>query len=287
MNILREEFINFLVENDRSKNTIDSYISDLEKFTYDELTTETIKQYVIDLQTPGPKTSSTKKKKGDNEKKGLKIATINRKMVSIKQYIKFLAEDKGIVINPKVRQLKQQKSNYLDNVLTDKDFASMINSAEKKEDIRAKAIFSTLAWTGLRVSEMLQLKISDISSDALNICGKGEKNREMFISKKLQVVLKEYAAVRIQNSDMLFTGARGPINRQTVDKVIKQHASFIRLKKEKAHAHNFRHYFCKMALEKGLSLNTVADLVGHSDINTTRIYTKQTKDELKNAINQL
>jgi len=126
MDFLKQEFINFLVENDRSKNTISGYISDLEKYTYEELTTETIKQYVTDMQ-----------------KEGLAISTINRKMVSVKQYIKFLAEDKGIVVNPKIRQLKQQKSNYLEDVLTDKDLASMINSAEKKDDLRAKAIFCT------------------------------------------------------------------------------------------------------------------------------------------------
>lgn len=270
MDFLREEFMDYLVENERSKNTISSYLSDLEKFTYDELTTDTIKQYVADMQ-----------------KSDVAISTINRKLVSIKQYIKFLAECKGIVINPKIRQLKQQRLNYLDDVLTDKDFASMIRSAEKKDDLRAKAIFSTLAWTGLRVSEMLQIKISDINKDLITICGKGEKNRAAFNSKKLQVVLKEYATVRSQKSDQLFTGARGAINRQTVDSIIKEHAGYIRLKTAKAHAHNFRHYFCKMALAKGLSLDTVADLVGHSDINTTRIYAKQTQQELMNAINNL
>jgi len=287
MDIFREEFKAYLVENDKSKNTIDSYLSDLEKFTYNEFTTETIRQYVIDLQTKVIKKPNANKRKPDVESIGLKTSTINRKLVSLKQYIKFLAECKDIVINPKVRQLKQQKMNYLENQLTEKDLNSLILSAEKSNDERAKAIFCTLAWTGLRVSEMLQIKTTDISKDLIIIRGKGSKERPAFNTKKLQAVLKGYANTRINSSDLLFTGVRGAINRQTVDKVIKQHASFIQLKKEKAHAHNFRHYFCKMALTKGLSLNTVADLVGHTDINTTSIYAKQTKEELLAAINSL
>ena len=139
----------------------------------------------------------------------------------------------------------------------------------------------------MRVSEMLQLTVEDVGRDTITINGKGSKRREVFMANKLQKILREYLKDRKSEEQALFVGQRGPINRQTVDSIIKEYAGYIRLKKTKAHAHNFRHLFCKMALENGLDISTVADLAGHTDLNTTRIYTRKTKKELLDAIESI
>lgn len=274
MDIEKKEFSEFLLESDLAKNTIASYLTDIESFfklTGGDISNENIRSYISKMQA-----------------KNLSIKTINRKLVSLKQYIIFLNEYHKANLIVRVRQLKQQRQNYLDDILTTNDFVSLVAAAEKNKDIRAKAIFYTLYYTGLRVSEMLQLEIADITESTVTIKGKGGKFREVFISKKLQQVLKEYLEVRLATADhALFTGRRGSINRQTVDSIIKRYAGKIRLKKTKAHAHNFRHLFCKTALEKGLSIDTIADLAGHTDINTTRIYTRKSKKELLAAIDQM
>ncbi|MCE5287440.1 MAG: tyrosine-type recombinase/integrase [Pelosinus sp.] len=274
MDTFVQEFSEFLIENELAANTAHSYASDMQGFFTmmgSDISTKIIRSYIEKLQA-----------------QNLSIKTINRKLVSLKQYIAYLNECKAAKLIVRIRQLKQQRQNYLEDILTPNDFASLVAAAEKSQDIRAKAIFYTLYYTGLRVSEMLQLHTADIYENTVTVKGKGSKFREVFISKKLQQVLKEYLEVRLNTAEnALFTGQRGQINRQTVDRIIKLYAGKTRLKRTKAHAHNFRHLFCKTALEKGLSIDTIADLAGHTDINTTRIYTRKSKKELLAAIDKM
>ena len=270
MDVLKDKFTNWLNEKDRSENTIAAYLSDLGKVPFEEITTEHVAAYTQAMQDDG-----------------LAISTINRRLLSIAQYVKFLAEEEGKALAVKIRPIKQQRQNFLDDVLTEKDLESLLRAADKHEDKRAAAIFATLAYTGMRVSEMLQLTVEDVGRDTITINGKGSKRREVFMANKLQKVLREYLKDRKSEEQALFVGQRGPINRQTVDSIIKEYAGYTRLKKTKAHAHNFRHLFCKMALENGLDISTVADLAGHTDLNTTRIYTRKTKKELLDAIESI
>ena len=270
MDVLKDKFTNWLQEKDRSENTIKAYFSDLAKVPFVEITTENIANYTQAMQEDG-----------------LAISTINRRLLSVSQYVKFLGEEEGQTLAVKIRPLKQQRQNFLDDVLTEKDLESLLRAADKHEDKRAAAIFATLAYTGMRVSEMLQLTVESVGRDTITINGKGSKRREVFMANKLQKVLREYMKDRKSEEQALFVGQRGPINRQTVDSIIKEYAGYIRLKMTKAHAHNFRHLFCKMALENGLDIATVADLAGHTDLNTTRIYTRKTKKELLEAIESI
>src|SRR5690625_2315165 len=134
---------------------------------------------------------------------------------------------------------------------------------------------------------MLQIKKYDIEQEYVWVRGKGDKHRQLFISSKVRTSWIEYLNVRRDNSEFLFTGQRGAINRQTVHNIIKKYAKVAKVSEEKAHAHNFRHLFCKRLIERGFDISTVADLAGHSDINTTRVYTRKTKPELMAAINEL
>ena len=270
MDVLKDKFTNWLQEKDRSENTIKAYFSDLAKVPFVEITTENIANYTQAMQEDG-----------------LAISTINRRLLSVSQYVKFLSEEEGQTLAVKISPLKQQRQNFLDDVLTEKDLESLLRAADKHEDKRAAAIFATLAYTGMRVSEMLQLTVESVGRDTITINGKGSKRREVFMANKLQKVLREYMKDRKSEEQALFVGQRGPINRQTVDSIIKEYAGYIRLKKTKARAHHFRHLFCKMALENGLDIATVADLAGHTDLNTTRIYTRKTKKELLEAIESI
>lgn len=269
------QFADYLKDNDKSENTISGYLSDLKQLeaflgkSASELTQDDIDRYKSHLI--------------DDRK--LKMKTINRKMVSIKQYIEFLNTecDKRILV--RIKQEKQQRQEYLENTLDRHDFKKLVAAAGK--DLRAKALFYTLYYTGARVSEVLQIKKSDIEKEFIWVKGKGNKYRQLFISSKVRTAWIEYLKVRKDNSDYLFTGQRGAITRQAVHNTIKKHAEIAGVMEEKAHAHNFRHLFCKNMIDKGMSLDVVGDLAGHSDINTTRIYTRKTKRELMAAINEL
>ena len=211
----------------------------------------------------------------------LEISTINRKLISIHEFLTFRQ------ITVIVRQEKVQNQNFLDDMMSNSDIDRMIHEAEKADDMRAKAIICTLNWTGMRVSEMLQITINDIHKTTVRVRGKGKKYRDIFVSNKLKEVWKAYGKVRINKTDSLFTGQKGAINRSTVHTIIKEYSVLANVEFSKAHAHNFRHGFCKNMIDKGVTLDALADIVGHTNINTTRIYTRKTKEELLDIINIL
>jgi integrase/recombinase XerD len=136
------------------------------------------------------------------------------------------------------------------------------------------------------VSEILQLTIHDVESKNIVIVGKGNKRREVFIPDVLRDIWKEYLTHRNKKSSKLFTGQRGAINRHTVHKIIKRYAKFTNIDLSKAHAHVLRHMYGKNLADREVSIDTIADLLGHSNINITRIYTRKTKQELLDIVNK-
>lgn len=119
------------------------------------------------------------------------------------------------------------------------------------------------------------------------VMGKGHKERKLFIPETLKLVWREYVSSpdRYTTSDWLFTGQRGPITRQTVHTMIKYYAGQARMNKARAHAHSFRHGLGVALDEAGFSQADIADILGHKDINTTRIYQRKTESELLKKIN--
>lgn len=258
---------------EKSENTVSAYMSDIRQFfgyyrkDLEELTTKDIEEYKEYLF-----------------RNRLKPKTINRKLVSIRRYIDFVNNHGvGIRILAEVKMIKIQKQEYLEELLTKSDFDRLVKAAETHEDLRAVALFYCLYLTGARVSELLQLKASDFAVNNLVIRGKGEKYRYLFPPELLTTHVNNYIRSRPENApDKLFN-----MSRQTVHYTIKKYAGIAKVKKSRAHAHNFRHLYALRLIELGVPLEDVAELLGHTNINTTRIYIRKTKEQLMNAIRQL
>lgn len=270
-----DEFKTKLLER-KSHNTVKAYISDIERFSdylllnhgirITDISTMHIKRYIEELLM------------------NKKPVTINRKLMSIKRFIDFvntLSPDDQIKID--IGFLKVQKKTYLDDLLTKNEYDRMLNKAIEKNDTKSAMIFKTLYLTGVRVSELLQIRPEHIYDDNLKVCGKGDKYREIILSEDISSSLSEYIKTnKIPKNSKIFK-----INRQTVHYRIKRYAGKCRIKLTHAHAHNFRHLCALRLIEEGASLVEVANILGHNDINTTAIYTKKTKNELKNLLNKL
>lgn len=215
----------------------------------------------------------------------MKPKTINRKLVSIRRYIDFVNNlNVGIRILAEVKMIKIQKQEYLEELLTKSDFDRLVKAAETSGDKRAIAIFYCLYLTGARVSELLQLKASDFASNNLVIRGKGDKYRYLFPPELLYTHVNNYIQARPEDaSDSLFYN----ISRQTVHNIIKKYAGVAKVKLSRAHAHNFRHLYALRLIELGVPIEDVAELLGHTNLNTTRIYIRKTKEQLMKAIRQL
>lgn len=271
-----KDFKEYLYENDKSKNTINAYANDLKDFfnfynkDIKDISKEDIKEYTNYLLN-----------------KELSIKTINRKLVSLHQYIEFLNDVKNFKIVIKIKQLKIEQQNFINDMLDICSVRRIVRAAEKKNDVRAVTMFYTLFYTGMRVSEMLKIKLKDIDKDSIVISGKGNKYREILIPKKLKAQWKIYSNVRINKSEYLFSGTKGSLRRQTVHNSIKKYTGQARgIKKEIAHAHSFRHLYAQSLGALGVSPVIIAQLLGHR-LNVTGTYMQVSKRELLDTINKL
>jgi len=271
-----KEFTEDLNENNRAKNTVDSYLSDIKIFeTYvrcgiDNKNTKDIKSYISYLEAISTSPS-----------------TINRKIASIKSYITFINQNyKAEIDISKLKQIKICTQDFLDDTITIAEVQRIIKYAEKENDIRAVLILKLLMLTGGRVSEILQLKMKDVTKDSVMVKGKGSKYRQLLISKKLTKEIQNYMKVRNDNSDFLLTGQRGAINRQTIHNILKKYAGKARVKLSKAHAHAFRHLYSRILVESNVSYTAIQQLLGHS-LTVTMIYTQLDKKELLKIINNI
>lgn len=272
-----KEFNRWIIKKYNSQNTVDAYKRDVSGFitfiggNLEKINNNKIKEYKLFLKS-----------------KNLKIKSINRKLAALNVFIRFLNKGYGFSIGVIIEQERLQKVEYLETaVLLENEFYRIVFIAEKAEDIRAVVILYTLYLTGMRVSEMLQLKLEDVDNDEFVVKGKGSKYRTVLIPQALRDLWKEYLKVRIQKSEYLFTGKKGAISRGTVFKIIKKYTGLARINLEKGHPHALRHLYGYMAIKDGWSIDRLATQMGHTNINTTKIYTIPAKAQMKKEINQM
>lgn len=273
-----EPFVKSLSENELSDKTIESYLSDIGQFF------NYLKENKI---TEIHKTTMTEYKKYMLYERFLAPTSVNRKISAIDKFLDFYE------ISAKTKCVKVQEQNYLENVVNKSDVQALVDVAKKNKDYRMVAIIKLLEMTGMRISEALQLKVTDIYESEVSIKGKGSKIRVVFIPNGLRKYLLDYCKNQRMNmkkaseTDALFIGQRGPISRKSVDADLKRYAALAGVEKNKAHAHSFRHCYGKILGQNNVPINTIADLLGHGNISVTRIYLKSDKDELKNLINNI
>lgn len=267
-----DEFIENQHEEKLNYKTIDKYVSDIQQFyKFIEIKED---RALKDLSEKELKIQLDKYKKY-LEKENYKPSTINGKIIVINKYFKFLG------LNCRGKYVKVQKTVYISNVITEGEYKRLLEQCKNNQ--RDRAIIITLANTGLRVSELLSLKVSDINKKSIFINGKGDKYRELFLTAQLKEILNRYIKEYRKDTDteLLFTGSRGALQRQAINKMLLKYAKKGHVKKDKAHPHSLRHWFGKRLAEKGTSLDVIQTYLGHENISTTAIYTKRTKEELE------
>jgi len=290
MKALLGEFLNYLsVERGLSKNTIISYRADLVSF-------------ISHMETKGA-ASMEKIKRGDitqyllcQKDKGLSGNSISRALVAIKMFYKFLAQERfikddiaGILEAPKLIR-------PLPNVLNVAEVDKLLHSPDIKSwmGIRDKAALELMYATGMRVSEMVELETTTLNLDVgfIKCRGKGDKERIVPIGSHAASALERYTQkvrptlLKNKNDKHLFITRLGKkVSRQSFWKMIKKYAKKSRIKKD-IMPHTLRHSFATHLLERGADLRVVQELLGHSDIATTQIYTHINKERLKSIHKQ-
>ena len=225
---------------------------------------------------------------------GISNRTINRKTSSLKSFYKFLQKTKQIEVSPlaKHQALKVAKrvqvpfsENEMEKVL------SMDDEMNDFESVRNKLIVELLYSTGMRRSELINLKIADIdfSNQVVKVLGKRNKERYIPLLKSVLNSLREYnglrANIKTNQSYLLLTKKGKKIYDTLVYRIINNYFSGVSSKVKKS-PHVIRHSFATHLLNEGADLNSVKELLGHSSLASTQVYTHSSLGKLKEVYNQ-
>ena len=210
--------------------------------------------------------------------KSYKPKTIKNKIVVIRSFIKFLYSKNLIDIRPEAIEIPRTvevEANFLD----EEEQSALINYAK---NLRDKALIMTILSSGLRASEILNLKEDDLYRRSLIVSrGKGGKPRVTFIDPLTEKSIREYHHKREADSVFVFTNSFGkPLSRQYLSRMISETALRAGIKK-RVSAHTLRHSFATNMLRKGARIEDVQPLMGHSNISTTRLYMHFTNEYLR------
>jgi len=250
-----------------SENTISSYLNDLKDFA------EFFSDKPLNEQ-------NLLKYRDELTKKNYAASTFNRKLSSIRTFLKFLNKSGILEIDYSLLRNKRSKRkapNYVSKDIIEK---AMTNS-------RDGLIIRMMYSTGLRISELMNLKVSDILFDSgfVRVKGKGNKERFVPIDRKTLEIIKEYVEGRGYGYKgyLFLSNRKRPFTRQGMWKVVKRKFRKLGLDLK---PHMLRHMFATHMLENGANIRAVQEMLGHESVTTTQIYTEITDNSLKEAFDK-
>ncbi|MCM8773423.1 MAG: tyrosine recombinase XerC [Candidatus Omnitrophica bacterium] len=216
--------------------------------------------------------------------------TLSRKISTLKSFFKFLVREGIIKSNPASSLIYPKLEKNLPYFLTEEEISKILDSPidDKELSVRDKAILEFLYSTGARVSEMASLKIEDIDLNLgmAKVCGKGGKERLVPLGKPAVAIIKRYLGLRKDSCPYLFINNRAKkISERGVRLIIDKYINRLSLSL-KISPHIFRHSFATHLLNRGADLRSVQELLGHSSIATTQVYTHLTIDSLRKIYEQ-
>jgi integrase/recombinase XerD len=221
-----------------------------------------------------------------------KIASINRRLSTLRRFYRLHAAQATIAADPTLRVRSPKLPRSLPRNLSEDQVAALLGAPDTETPLglRDRAMLETLYATGLRVSELVGLKLSQVSLDmgVVRVLGKGNKERLVPLGEEAIDWLKRYCATAraelggdAKAEAVFVTARRGPMTRQAFWQLIKRHAATAGIARAALSPHTLRHAFATHLLNHGADLRVVQLLLGHSDITTTTIYTHVARERLK------
>lgn len=284
MEALVQKFINFLERDKRlSLNTLQSYRRDIEQYiayleginlhNISNTNKTTVIAYLLHLQ-----------------KKGRATSTISRNLASIRSFYQYAAKNKILDLDPTAELESPKVEKKLPQILSTQEVELLLEQPKcvDLKGYRDKAMLELLYATGIRVSELISLNLSDVNAEMGFIkCNKGTRERMIPIGSIAVNALQEYLTksrpLLIQKSDekALFVNINGKrLTRQGFWKIIKQYKNQAKINKDIT-PHTLRHSFAAHLLENGADLRSIQEMLGHSDISSTQIYAQIAKNKIK------
>ena len=291
-----EQFLEMMIaERGVASNTIIIYKNDLVKFknfllakNITEVTTDEIREFISYLST-----------------EEIKPVSIARKITTLKQYYKFLVTENIRNDNPVLLIYKPNPGKSLPKILSKeevKNLFGVLENPQNFDDIRLSCMLEILYASGMRVTELVSLKMSSVQIEQssnvikpfMTINGKGNKERIVMLNDNAINALAQYLKIRVnfipnQNSEKWLFPSNSKeehITRQRFGQLLKELAIIANINPDMISPHVLRHSFATHLLENGADLRVIQELLGHSDISTTQIYTHVQTKRLKEVIDE-
>lgn len=255
---LIEKYLNHLMEEEKSVATLKKYrhdLNELHNYLQGMLLTKSIliewKKYLIEKYAP---------------------STVNSMLIAVNGYLRFFSWH-----DLSMKLLKIQKPLFSDEnkELTREEYARLVMTASKRSNARLSLILQTICATGIRVSELKFITIEAVQTGRTEISNKG-KRRVIFLPQQLRKLLRKYAQKHGKISGPVFTTrTEKPLDRSNIWRDMKALCTEAKVAPEKVFPHNLRHLFARTFYSLEHDLSRLADILGHSSIVTTRIYTAE------------
>lgn len=273
-----------LIEKGLAKNTAEAYSRDLNLFAAylkelkkntNNATEESLFNYLAYLK-----------------KRGLTVSSMTRSLIAIRGFYKFLIREDILKISPAAHIDIPKGDKKLPDFLSLNDVESLLNAPDRTTPlgIRDKTMIEVLYATGLRVSELTGITTNniDLQRGTVTVIGKGNKERIVPLGESSLNWLNTYITqsrgiiLGLKDSKFLFVTGRGSnMTRQNYWFILKKYALMAGIDRERIKPHILRHSFATHLLERGADLRSLQEMLGHSDISTTQIYTHVTSERLK------
>lgn len=256
------DFEAYLIEEELSRNTINSYLFSANSFfeIYGEVNKTNLvkwKNYLVGSLSP---------------------KTVNLRLCGMRKYCEF----KEIPFS--VKQVRVQKTTSVENVMTIEQFNTLINGLKLDNEIKWVVYYSMLAKTGARISELLKMKKKDIDNGFAEMHTKG-KIRKILFPKSLIEETKDFFE-ELNAEDYLCVNKYGKqISTRGFATMLQKHAKKYGIPIENAHPHSLRHLFAIEFLKRNNNISLLADILGHSGVNTTMIYLRMSQEQQADALN--
>lgn len=264
---MTNEFEQYLKEQKLSHNTMISYMSAVKQYEvkYGKVSQKNLKAYKVYLV------------------ENYKFSTVNLKIRAINCYLESVGKS-----NWSLPSVKVQQKAYLENVISEADYEYFKACLKRDGELFWYFVIHFLASTGARISELLQFKAENVERGYIDIYSKGGKFRRIYIPAHLQKEAMEWLVETGRNSGFLFLNRYGErITARGIANQLKKFAERYQINPSVVYPHSFRHRFAKSFLERYNDIALLADLMGHENIETTRIYLRKTSTEQRNIINEV
>ncbi len=275
-----DKFLSYLkTEKNASSHTLRAYRNDLSEFE------DWLKEYLKITEIVEISRRSVRDFLGSLARYGYERSSISRKTSSLKSFFKFLQREGIVEINPALDIRYPGPRRTLPSFLSKEEMERMLGQDLSSRD---RAIIELLYGTGMRASEICSLNVRDLNmfDETVRVKGKGGKERILPLTRKAMVAIRDYVSpVRDKDTPLFLNRFGKRLSQRSLQRIV---GKYIRMVADVSHSspHTIRHTFATHLLDKGCDLRTIQELLGHSSISTTQIYTHITPERLKKVYRQ-